>query len=203
MNWNFHFFIPYLHIFFRSFLSERFVSVRIESIDSAVEPRKSAEASITLSKADRDSSSCDATRERITLSAWRRDSLLRDVRCKRPSRETATREWRVPRVCRLAAIAKSNLANFSLARVISSHESGNFPSRRPKRTFPRKRERDRRMFGGGDSGLCGMAADGQNGGAWKTRGWSFEASAANEKHQWLFAFSESTVQLFHVFSLSH
>lgn len=43
------------------------------------ESRKSARTSITRSKTDRDSSSCDATWERITLSAWRRDSLLRDA----------------------------------------------------------------------------------------------------------------------------
>lgn len=150
MNWNLlslSSFILYLYIFppFLSFGAFRLGG--IESVDNAVEPRKSAQASITRSKADRDSSSCDATQERITLSAWRRDSLLRDVRCKRPSRESYARRRRkwafhVDRASPSPrAIAKSDFANFSFARVISSHESGNFPLvARDERS--REKERD-------------------------------------------------------------
>lgn len=123
---------------------------------STVLPRKSAEASITRSKADRDSSSCDATRERIALSASDAEIHRFVMRDEEDLRDDDDETSVARRDCEIG------LRIFHSPALSRSRESGNFPL--VARDDERKREREKRTAVGAPS-LYGMAADGQNGGA--------------------------------------
>lgn len=145
--------------------------VRFDRIDSQsmVLPRKSTEASITRSKADRDSSSCDATRERIALSASDAEiHRFADTRWEGTSATTADDGDGVRNVGRLARL-RNRFANFSFARVISESWIRKLPSRRPKT----KKERETNVGGGGSQLCAAWRRTGKMAARWKTRGWSF------------------------------
>lgn len=156
----FFFCVALLYFFFFSYLKHSTCSNEIGSLSRRrcrAEPRKSVRTSITRSKADRDSSSCDATRERITLTAWRRDSLLHGA-----DAGTLAGELLASATFRIGDAYVAGFASLQNCFVIFFHSRALSRIANPEAFLVVRNGRDgcwRWGFG------LGMAADGQNGGA--------------------------------------